>query len=812
MEISRRTLSSRIIKSVTSREVDYANREESTVKAAVPMEGSAMEDVGNVEDAVSGETRMTTENQVSWKHTLVFEEFIRDNDTAINADLVVSSSKVNQPDPTGFQDNNGCDLIEVEVTEDNPMNEKWNLKTKVDKDNVNSSGVASEVGFKVEAENVLHALWKCSAISQVWRSVPEINFSPLRNFTTMSDLILQAQSDGKDVEKLTMVVVLNTVQALQVFTQANHVAPTQSITNVPPQIRWSPPPPNYLNVNFDGATFKDIGRAGISAVIHDNRGQVIASLSEQINLSFSSDMVEAQAAAQAISFALEIGCSSFILEVDSKSVIKTLDSEGESFSPFGDSINRVDEEEVSNSPRLPTTLKDLSLGGHKRKRFPSFRETMKAYGQEPTKRTFERSNSSDDSRNEMVETNVLEMLQPHKNMKKIIIKDFGGTKFPSWIGFPLFSNLILLSLSYCRECSYLPPLGQLPSLKHLTVEGMERIKGIGIEFYRDGCSFPSLETLKFDSMLQWKEWSSSGVEGKGGFSYLQKIEICNCPKLTKLPHHFPALKRKSIKRCEELATFPRLLTIDDNLEQGRDFLCLLELSIWACPNLRELPHLLSSLAMFEIDGCQVLAELPRLPSIRELEVNKFFQKLATLEELRVAHLGELTTLSKDIGLQNLPCFQRLEISGCPFLEESPQRLYKISSHKELRVSKCPSLVSFPGTGLPSTLISLEIIDCDALQFLPEWKMQNNENESLLLEYLVIEGCSFLTSLPRGQLASTLKQLEIHNCMNLESVPEQMISQPGAEPEILLLKEEKAEEFWPKIMEASRLLKNITGHT
>ena len=32
------------------------------MKAAVPMEGSAMEDVGNVEVAVSGETRMTTEN------------------------------------------------------------------------------------------------------------------------------------------------------------------------------------------------------------------------------------------------------------------------------------------------------------------------------------------------------------------------------------------------------------------------------------------------------------------------------------------------------------------------------------------------------------------------------------------------------------------------------------------------------------------------------------------------------------------------------------------------------------------------------
>ena len=86
---------------------------------------------------------------MSWKHTSVFEELIRDIDITINTDLVVSNSKVNQPNPTGFQNNNGCDLIEVEVTEDNPMLDKWNLKTKVDKDNVNSSGVAFEVGFKV---------------------------------------------------------------------------------------------------------------------------------------------------------------------------------------------------------------------------------------------------------------------------------------------------------------------------------------------------------------------------------------------------------------------------------------------------------------------------------------------------------------------------------------------------------------------------------------------------------------------------------------------------------------------------------------
>ncbi|KAL0000730.1 hypothetical protein SO802_014511 [Lithocarpus litseifolius] len=61
----------------------------------------------------------------------------------------------------------------------------------------------------------------------------------------------------------------------------------------------------------------------------------MASLSEQIHLPVSSDMVEALAAARAISFALEIGCSPFILEGDSELVIKTLCSEERSLASFG---------------------------------------------------------------------------------------------------------------------------------------------------------------------------------------------------------------------------------------------------------------------------------------------------------------------------------------------------------------------------------------------------------------------------------------------------------------------------------------------
>lgn len=87
-------------------------------------------------------------------------------------------------------------------------------------------------------------------------------------------------------------------------------------------------------MNFDGATFKELNKVGLSVVIQNSLGQPIASLSEMVNLPYS-DIVEAMVAARAIYFAQELGLTSFILEGDSGIVIKSLRSDDNSFSPFG---------------------------------------------------------------------------------------------------------------------------------------------------------------------------------------------------------------------------------------------------------------------------------------------------------------------------------------------------------------------------------------------------------------------------------------------------------------------------------------------
>ena len=92
---------------------------------------------------------------------------------------------------------------------------------------------------------------------------------------------------------------------------------------------------NCLKLNFDGATFSELGKAGLGVVVRDSHGNAIASLSEQAPLPFAPVIVEAMAAARAMTFAQELGITEFILEGDSEVVINTLRNTEASLSTFG---------------------------------------------------------------------------------------------------------------------------------------------------------------------------------------------------------------------------------------------------------------------------------------------------------------------------------------------------------------------------------------------------------------------------------------------------------------------------------------------
>ncbi|OIT08744.1 putative disease resistance rpp13-like protein 1 [Nicotiana attenuata] len=159
--------------------------------------------------------------------------------------------------------------------------------------------------------------------------------------------------------------------------------------------------------------------------------------------------------------------------------------------------------------------------------------------------------TADSSQNER---DILGELHPNPNIKELEINGYRGTNFPNWLADHSFSELVELSLSNCNDCYSLPALGQLPSLKFLTIRGMHRITEVTDEFYGSSSSkkpFNSLERLEFYEMLEWKQWH---VLGNGEeFPTLQDLSIVNCPRLIgKLPENLCSLTSLRISYCPEL--------------------------------------------------------------------------------------------------------------------------------------------------------------------------------------------------------------------------------------------------------------------
>ena len=101
------------------------------------------------------------------------------------------------------------------------------------------------------------------------------------------------------------------------------------------------PPKSLVKVNYDGATFQDLQKAGIGVAICNHVGLVLASMTDMITLPPSVDTVECLAAVRARHFASDYGFSSVILEGDSKIVYKVLSCEDVSLSLFGHLLDEI---------------------------------------------------------------------------------------------------------------------------------------------------------------------------------------------------------------------------------------------------------------------------------------------------------------------------------------------------------------------------------------------------------------------------------------------------------------------------------------
>ncbi|GKV35189.1 hypothetical protein SLEP1_g43491 [Rubroshorea leprosula] len=410
-----------------------------------------------------------------------------------------------------------------------------------------------------------------------------------------------------------------------------------------------------------------------------------------------------------------------------------------------------------------------------------------------------------EANNNINDEQVLKGLQPHPNLKSLVIWYYQGKNFPSWMQGVVNSslnNLMKLELRHCNECLYLPSLSLLCNLQFLEIEGIKKVKSMGSRFYVDQSNrvdgvgpatqfpalkefsvvkmesleewvevegvtvFPCLERLKIEDCPELKTWSM------GGFSSnhkLSSLRISGCRKLMTIPSMdgLSSLKALSIRGCYELMSLPSGLGSCTSLQ---------ELRISGCKKLASIASIneLTSLTSLQLSNCDELISLPsglgsctslqelRISGCKKLSSIQSINGLTSLTSLELSNCDELMSLSS--GLGSCTSLQELRISGCKKLS-CIQSINGLTSLTSLELSNCDELISLPsGLGSCTSLQELRISGCQKLSFI------QSINGLTSLTRLLLFNCDELTNLPSGLGSCTsLQELRISGCKNLSSI-------------------------------------------
>ncbi|XP_038697453.1 putative disease resistance RPP13-like protein 1 [Tripterygium wilfordii] len=197
---------------------------------------------------------------------------------------------------------------------------------------------------------------------------------------------------------------------------------------------------------------------------------------------------------------------------------------------------------------------DLSIIGLENVSKKEEAETAKLSGKLHLENLQLRWNQESDSQ---LQLEVLNSLQPHMGLKRLTIENYGHLGFSNWLADPLFSTLIELMLKDCRNCAYLPLLGQLPALEILLISGMHELVEIDSTFCGFGGSrgFMSLKSLELNDMPKLERWE--GLQSTY-MPFLLKLVIEGCPLLKVLPllQSLSSLETLKFAGCTHLQSLP----------------------------------------------------------------------------------------------------------------------------------------------------------------------------------------------------------------------------------------------------------------
>ncbi|KAF5447865.1 hypothetical protein F2P56_033383 [Juglans regia] len=199
---------------------------------------------------------------------------------------------------------------------------------------------------KLESESVLHALWSCPSVQDVWaacsRSLQKMKVS----FTSFKEVVEHVLSNfnEEDAEELactaykvwrkrnTLVFEEKFEDPLRVVLSASHLSK------------------EFKEANWDASVDRLSSRVGVGVVVRNWEGRVIAILRAPRKLFPNAKLAESVAALRAVLFCKNLGITRLLLEGDTLSVVKDLNSETLDWRSTGLIIQDIKEE-----------LKSLSL-------------------------------------------------------------------------------------------------------------------------------------------------------------------------------------------------------------------------------------------------------------------------------------------------------------------------------------------------------------------------------------------------------------------------------------------------------------------
>nr|XP_043608998.1 putative disease resistance RPP13-like protein 1 [Erigeron canadensis] len=313
------------------------------------------------------------------------------------------------------------------------------------------------------------------------------------------------------------------------------------------------------------------------------------------------------------------------------------------------------------------------------------------------------SDDFDGFRDPAIEYEVLERLRAPSKLKILRISFYNGMKFPSWIGNPTssFDHLTELMLIGCENCTELPTLGHLSSLRKLYLIKMKAVQTVSIELLAHtkpfhGDAFPSLESLEVDNMQCLEKWSTSGgdgVETPRSFLRLRGISIIRCPKLDKVSFGLvPSLENLTVEGCPEAV-------------------------------LRDLVGVSSSIRSLDLDAIKGMTQLD----------TEILKHLGAVEDLTIRNCDELRYLWESSSSSSNLKF--VHIANCKNIKSiSQEHLQSLTSLEEMVIRECPNMDdSFPSCGLlwPPNLKRLRIGELK--KPLSEWGLQNYPSSLVELE-------------------------------------------------------------------------------